>query len=169
MSFEEVNQPRTTLRYPHWLQSKSRDERVALKGTKILSFSAHMVSPQWLLDCCQRSELVSENDYLSTSERPSDASQRLTDERKKVTLSNSLSRQQTGSFNVDQSLLVRFACLLTLAAAVLVHCSKTILLDCVEHRQVAHLRPRSFLNTLFRPSHYSNVIPTLHVRLFSMN
>ena len=106
MSFEEVNLPCTTLNYPRSLQSKSKAERVALKGRKIIPFSAHMVGPQWLLDCCERGELVSEKDYLSAVEgsldSKSDTSQ---------SVSNSLTRQQTGNFNVDQTLLVRLALL----------------------------------------------------------
>ncbi len=32
-------------------------------------FSAHIVNPQWLLDCCEKGELLPEIDYLSSIDR----------------------------------------------------------------------------------------------------
>jgi len=35
----------------------------------IFIFSAHIVNPQWLLDCCEKGELLPEIDYLSSIDR----------------------------------------------------------------------------------------------------
>lgn len=32
-------------------------------------FSAHIVNPQWLLDCCEKGELIPEIGYLSSLDR----------------------------------------------------------------------------------------------------
>lgn len=72
--------------------------------------NAHMVTPQWLLDSCEKGELMPENDYLPSSDREEkpDSIQNSFDERKKSTNFNlstpSLTRQGTGSFNVDQTI-----------------------------------------------------------------
>ncbi|CAF0835593.1 unnamed protein product [Rotaria sordida] len=80
----------------------------------IIAPNAYIVNPQWLLDCCEKNELVLENDYLCLFDRDEkqDLNQNLTDDKKKNSNSNlsilssaSLTRQQTNSFNVDQTLL----------------------------------------------------------------
>jgi hypothetical protein len=92
-------------------------------------FSAHIVNPQWLLDCCEKGELLPEIDYLSSIDRDEkyrsnmksflsslpfrqDSISNSTDDKKKNSNSNlstpSLIRQGTSNFNVDQTFLVRY-------------------------------------------------------------
>ncbi|CAF4266764.1 unnamed protein product, partial [Adineta steineri] len=76
--------------------------------------NAHIVNPQWLLICCEKSELMPEIDYLSSADRDEkhDSNVSSMDDKRRNTNSSlstpsisSLSRQQTGSFNVDQTVL----------------------------------------------------------------
>ncbi|CAF2488570.1 unnamed protein product [Rotaria sp. Silwood2] len=85
-----------------------------LTQISVIAPNAHIVNPQWLLDCCEKNELVSENDYLCSSDRDEkqDSNPNLTDDKRKSSNSNlsmlssaSLTRQQTSSFNVDQTVL----------------------------------------------------------------
>ncbi|CAF0833060.1 unnamed protein product [Adineta steineri] len=80
----------------------------------IFLISAHIVNPQWLLICCEKSELMPEIDYLSSADRDEkhDSNVSSMDDKRRNTNSSlstpsisSLSRQQTGSFNVDQTVL----------------------------------------------------------------
>ena len=67
-SFEAVNQYRTTHKY--WLLLPSKILLLRRKSDLMTTaFSAHMVSPQWLLDCCIQGDLLSEATYLSASDR----------------------------------------------------------------------------------------------------
>ncbi|CAF3561629.1 unnamed protein product [Adineta steineri] len=76
--------------------------------------NAHIVNPQWLLICCEKGELIPEIDYLSSADRDEkhDSNVSSMDDKRRNTNSSlstpsisSLSRQQTGSFNVDQTVL----------------------------------------------------------------
>ncbi|CAF2068579.1 unnamed protein product [Rotaria magnacalcarata] len=93
-----------------------RGSEPASNYTQLASIApnAHIVNPQWLLDCCERNELLPEIDYLVSSDRDEkqDSNSNLTEDKKKNSNSNlsasssaSLMRQPTGSFNVDQTVL----------------------------------------------------------------
>ncbi|CAF0884296.1 unnamed protein product [Adineta ricciae] len=79
-----------------------------------LASNAHIVHPQWLLDCCEKGELLPEITYSASSDRDEkqDSSSNLTNDNKRSSSSNlstpstiSFTRQTTGSFNVDQTVL----------------------------------------------------------------
>ena len=78
-------------------------------------FSAHIVNPQWLLDCCEKGELLPEIDYQSSTDRDEkqDSIPNAIDDKKKSSNSSSLStpsltRQGTNNFNVEQTFLVSY-------------------------------------------------------------
>lgn len=70
--------------------------------------NAQIVNPQWILDCCEKGELVAETTYgISTDRDEKQKDANIIDEKKKTnnSIPPSFSRQTTGSFNVDQTFL----------------------------------------------------------------
>jgi len=129
-----------------------------------------MVTPQWLLDSCEKGELMPENDYLPSSDRDDkyESIQSSFDDKKKTINSNlstpSLTRQGTGSFNIDQTIFVRFLFLFKYFTHIFfLLATRMTPLVFVEPLVLTFPRLRLFPNMLSRHFLCSNVTQMCHV------